>query len=307
MSNRTLKDLDIAQVFQNPDNPRLIFNEKELDDLKGSIASAGVLVPITVYEDSADRYILLDGERRWRASLALGRTTIPANIIDKPTSIAQNILQMFNIHYFREEWELYPTAVKLGELMKLLNNDKDSFLAKATGLNLSTVKRCKILLWYPEKYREIMMFKQGKISTDFFIELHPVMRRLKQEAEYNSDFKISVVIDGLINKFESGNGILDVKEFREMRKAIKYYESKNEFSTFIEKLNEFISVPKSSIDIFTVLDLEVEKLKNSILKSITILTTSFTEENIEILSDDYMIENLIGLRDKIDDVILKMS
>jgi ParB family chromosome partitioning protein len=307
MNTQTLQNLDINTVSPNPENPRLIFNEKDLEDLKESINTAGVLVPITVYEESEGEYIILDGERRWRASIALERPTIPANIIDKPSSIAQNILQMFNIHYLREQWELYPTAVKLGELIDLLKNDKDTFLAKATGLNLATVKRCKTLLWFPQKYRETMMFKQGKISTDFFIELHPILKRLKEEPEYNSDFKISVIIDGLIKKFESGKGIYDVKEFREMRKAIKYYETKGQFPEFIDKLNDFIEKPTTTIDVFTVNDLEIEKLKNSILKSISILSTAFTEENIEIFSDDFMIENLIGLKTKLDEIVLKMS
>lgn len=307
MNNNTLQYLDITKVLPNPENPRLIFNEKDLDDLKESIINAGVLVPITVYQEDEEKYIILDGERRWRASVAIGKETIPANIIDKPTDVAQNILQMFNIHYLREQWELYPTAMKLGELIKLLKNDKDSFLAKATGLNLATVKRCKILLWYPEKYKNLMMYKQGKISTDFFIELHPILRRLKEEPGYNSDFKISTIIDGLINKFESGVGIADVKEFREMRKSVKYFESKGQLPEFIDKLNEFIEKPHANIEIFTVFDLEIEKLKIQILKSISILSIAFTEENIEIFSDDYMIESLSGLKVKIDDIIIKMS
>jgi ParB family transcriptional regulator, chromosome partitioning protein len=306
MSNNTLQYLDLKKVYPNPENPRLIFNEKDLDDLKESIKVAGVLVPITVYQEKEDEYIILDGERRWRASIAIEKSPIPANVIDKPTDIAQNILQMFNIHYLREQWELYPTAAKLGELIKLLKNDKDTFLSKVTGLNLATVKRCKILLWFPAKYKEFMMYKQGKISTDFFIELHPILKRLKEEPEYNSDFKISMVIDGLINKFNSGEGISDVKEFREMRKAIKYYESKSQFPEFIDKLNSFINKPTTTIDIFTVSDLEIEKLKNSILKSITLLSTSFTEENIEIFSDDYIQESLNNLKSKLDEIILKM-
>jgi len=307
MKTNTLQILDITNVYPNPQNPRLIFNERDLDDLKESIRIVGVLVPITVYEESEDKFFILDGERRWRASVAIGAQTIPANVIDKPSDIAQNILQMFNIHYLREQWELYPTAIKLGELIKLLHNDKDSFLAKATGLNLSTVKSCKILLWYPDRYRDFMMYKQGKISTHFFIELYPILRRLKEEPAYNSDFKISTLTDGLITKFECGVGISDVKEFREMRKAIKYYESKGRLPEFIEKLNNFIGNSETTIEIFTVFDLEIEKIKNSILKSISLLTTAFTEENIEILSDDFMIENLTSLKTKLDDVVLKMS
>ena len=80
----------------------------------------------------------------------------------------------------------------------------------------------------------------------------------------------------------------------------------NQFPEFIDKLNSFINKPSASIDIFTVSDLEIEKLKTSILKSITILSTSFTEENIEILSDDFIQESLNNLKSKLDEIIFKM-
>nr|WP_315258671.1 ParB/RepB/Spo0J family partition protein [uncultured Flavobacterium sp.] len=314
MANQTLKNINVSDVSPNPHNPRLIFHEKELEDLRESIVNAGVLVPITVYEETEDgteeqnkKYILLDGERRWRCCIALGKDTIPANIIDKPKDITQNILHMFNIHYFREQWDLYPTAMKLGEIIKLLKTDKDSILSKYTGLNMTTVKRCKILLWYPEKYRETLLYKNEKISTDFFIELFPIVKKLKDQPEYNSDFKISTIIDGLIQKFNSGDGFTDVKDFREMRKSIKYYESKDQLYEFTDKLKDFISTPTIPIDTFIVLDLEIEKMKSTILKNIGSLTYAFTEDNIELLSDYYILEQIIALKDRLNEVIFKLK
>ncbi|HLO45770.1 MAG TPA: ParB N-terminal domain-containing protein [Leadbetterella sp.] len=306
MNNQTLKQIETSKIKPNPHNPRLIFHEKELDDLKSSIEIAGVLVPITVYQEKEDEYIILDGERRWRACTSLGKETIPANIIDKPKDVTQNILHMFNIHYFREQWELFPTALKLEQIIKLLQTDKDSILSRYTGLNLTTVKRCKVLLWYPEKYRDLLLYKQGRISTDFFIELYPIIKKVNDQQEYNNELKISRVIDGLIDKFNENKSFSDVKEFREMRKAIKYYETKGEMFVFIKHLNEFIEKPEITMEHFTIDDLEVERTKNNVLKQLTFLSQALTDDNIELLSDYYVLEQLIQFQEKLNDVILKL-
>jgi ParB/RepB/Spo0J family partition protein len=72
-----------------------VAHQDELDSLKGSISKVGVLVPLTVYKNTRNvpkgQYIILDGERRWRCAKQLGMETIPANIIDEPEDITQNI------------------------------------------------------------------------------------------------------------------------------------------------------------------------------------------------------------------------
>lgn len=311
MENKTLQQLLVTEIGPNPHNPRLIFEEKDLDDLKDSIRKAGILVPVTVYENDdpsiSEKYVLLDGERRWRSATSLGLERIPANIVDKPKDVTQNILYMFNIHYFRKQWELFPTALKLEKIIELIGTDKDSVLSSTTGLNLTTVKRCKILLWYPEKYRDALLYRRDKISTDFFIEFFPIARRLRDDEEYNSDIKLSTIIDDLIPKFTNAKGFTDVKEFREMRKALAYYDSKGQINNFKTILKKFVSDDSATMDLFIVIDIEVEKLKTNMLKSIAYIVNTFNEENSELFSDLYVVDQLIQLRKKLDEVILKID
>lgn len=311
MENKTLQQLLVSEIGPNPHNPRLIFEEKDLDDLKDSIRKAGILVPVTVYENDdpsiSEKYVLLDGERRWRSATSLGFERIPANIVDKPKDVTQNILYMFNIHYFRKQWELFPTALKLEKIIELIGTDKDSVLSSTTGLNSTTVKRCKILLWYPEKYRESLLYRKDKISTDFFIEFFPIAKRLKDDEEYNSDIKLSTIIDDLIPKFTNARGFSDVKEFREMRKALAYYDSKGQISNFKSILKKFVSEDTATMDLFIVTDIEVEKMKTNMLKSIAYIVNTFNEENSELFSDLYVVDQLIQLRIKLDEVILKID
>ncbi len=72
-----VRDIPIGEIRPNPFQPRKTFGTESLEELKGSISEYGVLVPIIVRR-RGDGYELIAGERRWRASAALLRPTIPA-------------------------------------------------------------------------------------------------------------------------------------------------------------------------------------------------------------------------------------
>lgn len=74
--------LDMSLVDNNPRQHRKEFDKSELDSLAQSIKSNGVLQPIIVSPSSeAGRYIIISGERRWRASLLCGLKTVPALVV----------------------------------------------------------------------------------------------------------------------------------------------------------------------------------------------------------------------------------
>src|SRR5579859_3107159 len=101
--------LDPQKIKPNPENPRLIFHADELQGLEDSIKLQGVLVPIAVYRDGA-KYVILDGERRWRCALKLGLPRLPAIVQPKPDRLT-NIMMMFAIHNARRDWDPLPTAM----------------------------------------------------------------------------------------------------------------------------------------------------------------------------------------------------
>jgi ParB family transcriptional regulator, chromosome partitioning protein len=79
--NDTLFDLPLAQVHPDPNNPRKEFDPGELQELADSIREIGLEQPVTVRPDG-DRFILIAGERRYRAHQLLGAATIQAIIRD---------------------------------------------------------------------------------------------------------------------------------------------------------------------------------------------------------------------------------
>lgn len=73
-------DLDLGSIEVNPFQPRTSFNEETLQELASSIRELGVIQPITVRKIDFDKYQLVSGERRFRASKLAGLSSIPAYI-----------------------------------------------------------------------------------------------------------------------------------------------------------------------------------------------------------------------------------
>lgn len=308
---KTLFNLETNNISANPNNPRMIFDPVELDELKQSIEKVGILVPVTVYKNKKNfpdtEFILLDGERRWRCAKMVGLNTIPANIIEEPADLVQNILYMFNIHYYRQEWPLFPTALKLQVIMNKLNINSDNVLAKSTGLTKTTIRRCKILLWYPEKYRDILTVKGGKISTDFFIELYPIAYRLSFEPEFDFPNGTEKFVDTMIDKFLNTQVVNDVKDFREIRKSLAYHEKSDTFNEFKNQIVKFIDDKNTSLEIFVSPEIENEKTRINLLKNIGYINTNMTENNLESYSDYYFVEQIKLLKKTVDLALEKLE
>ena len=90
-----VRTVPVDRIDSNPQQPRLAFNQETLDELTASIREHGVLQPILVRPIGQNRYQLVAGERRWRASKQAGLDTIPALIeeIDDDTALEISIIE----------------------------------------------------------------------------------------------------------------------------------------------------------------------------------------------------------------------
>ena len=75
-----MAEIAISAIEPNPLQPRTTFNDEALEELSASIAQLGVIQPITLKHNGKDRYIIISGERRWRAAKMAGLESIPAYI-----------------------------------------------------------------------------------------------------------------------------------------------------------------------------------------------------------------------------------
>lgn len=94
--NSKLQEIKITDIDPDPKQPRKQFDEEKIKELADSIKNHGVVQPIIV-RPSGNRYILVAGERRWRASRAANKTTIPALILDTSDKEALEISLIENL------------------------------------------------------------------------------------------------------------------------------------------------------------------------------------------------------------------
>lgn len=227
-----LKELTPEQIRANPDNPRAFFRQEEMESLLDSIKNHGIQVPITVYEEG-NKYILIDGERRWRCSKKLNLKKIPAIVQPKPSRL-ENLILMSNIHALREQWDYFTIAQnlkKIKELFKKENNQtpNEVELSQITGLSRGQIRRCQLLLDLPDEHqnrlrKELELPKaQQRLSEDFFIEMESSLKTiLKRFPEFDEDIK--GVRKTLIRKYEEGT-IGAVTDFRQMSKIATSHQN----------------------------------------------------------------------------------
>lgn len=91
-------EIPVDAIVPNPKQPRQVFDEEALAELKVSIQEVGFLQPIVVRELGGDKYELVMGERRWRAAQAVGRDHIPAIIRDTRDDDMLRDALLENIH-----------------------------------------------------------------------------------------------------------------------------------------------------------------------------------------------------------------
>lgn len=76
----SISEIALNKIYANPDQPRHTFDEEALEELAQSIRDHGVISPITLRKDADGRYMIIAGERRYRAAKRVGLNTIPAYI-----------------------------------------------------------------------------------------------------------------------------------------------------------------------------------------------------------------------------------
>lgn len=147
-----LVELNIEDVVRDEDQPRKDFNEEALQELAASIKEHGVLQPIVVVRKD-DKYQIVAGERRWRASKLAERKTIPAIV---RTLDAQNKLELSIIENAQREdlnpIELATAYAKLKEQFNLT----DKQIGERVGKSSSSIQNTMRLLKLPDEAKRAM-------------------------------------------------------------------------------------------------------------------------------------------------------
>ena len=142
-------EIDLDKIRQNPDQPRKTFNEEALRELAGSIEKHGLIQPITVKQDEEeDTFLLVAGERRYRAHKLLERQTIPAIITQGNTD---EIALIENIQ--REDLNALETAEALQQMIERHSYTQEE-LGKVIGKAQNTVSEFLKLNTLPQQIKD---------------------------------------------------------------------------------------------------------------------------------------------------------
>ncbi|MGL5917143.1 MAG: nucleoid occlusion protein [Culicoidibacterales bacterium] len=129
-------EIAVSEIIANQYQPRQVFDEQALEELAASIQEHGILQPIVVRKTTENKYEIIAGERRFRASQKNGAITVP--VIVKNMSDEQSAALAIIENIQRENLSVIEEAVAYQQLM-ILHNLKQEDLAKRIGKSQSTI------------------------------------------------------------------------------------------------------------------------------------------------------------------------
>lgn len=130
------KEIRLARISPDPSQPRQTFDDERLEELAESMRLEGVLQPIAVrYERDDDRYVIIHGERRWRAARMAGLDSIPAIVRDVPEE--RRLVQQLMENVVREDLNAIDRAAALRALKSQMDDAPWEQVAETVGIRRS--------------------------------------------------------------------------------------------------------------------------------------------------------------------------
>ena len=143
-----ISDIDINSIEANPNQPRTRFDEDALIELSNNIKQIGLIQPITVREIQDDRFQIVSGERRWRASKMAGMETIPAYI--RKTNDDEILLVSLIENVQREDLDAIEIAVSYQRLIDECQLTQEQLSERVSKPRTSITNYMRLLKLPPE-------------------------------------------------------------------------------------------------------------------------------------------------------------
>lgn len=258
-----ITEISLNQIVANKNQPRHVFDEEKLQELAHSVKEHGVVQPIIVRQLAGDKYEIVAGERRWRASKLAGLKKIPAVVRTLTEKETSEIALIENIQ--REDLNPMEEAVAYNTLMEEYGLTQEA-LSQRVGKSRSFIANTVRLLYLPETIKE--MISRGELTSG---HARALMALPKDKERLELAKKI--VANGLsvrqVEKMTKKHGI--VKESQKKQKAL-YSPAIVELEEKLrEKYSTKVSIKHSKnrgkIEIEYYSDDELQRLLESLLGS----------------------------------------
>ena len=205
----SINEIDIDQIHANPEQPRQEFDEQALEDLAASIRSIGIIQPITLRQEEEDgTYMIIAGERRFRAAQRAGLLSIPAYIRKVSDDAVMEMALIENIQ--REDLNAIEVALAYQQLQTRNGLTQDE-LSQRVGKSRATVANFMRLLRLPAEIQ--LALKDRRLSMGHARALLGIEDAEQQVALYHlivaQDYSVRKV-ESLVRDYIEGR-ILDFK------------------------------------------------------------------------------------------------
>lgn len=189
-------EVQLSELVADPEQPRKVFNLEEIEALATSLSERGILQPILVREaaEGSAKWIIVAGERRWRAAVSLGWETLPAIEYDgdyRAASLVENLL--------RTDLSAVEEARGLRSIMEL-NNWSQSETGRQLGLSQSRVNRTLRVLDLPSDFLDYA--SANSVSINVLVQI------VREEDTYQQQ----VLMDRVMSGSATVSELLDLRQ-----------------------------------------------------------------------------------------------
>lgn len=230
----TINEIPISQIEANPNQPRREFDSEALQELATSIHEIGIIQPITLRQIDDNRFQIIAGERRWRASQIAGLTAIPAYI---RTISDESIMEMALVENIQRE-DLNAIEIALA-YQHLLENDgmTQEKVSERVGKSRAAIANYLRLLRLPAQIQLSLQKKEidmGHARALLSIDSPSLQIKLYKEIMKNnySVRKVEEMVSLLKNGEEISSGT---------KKIVAKQQLPEEFNVLKDRLSEFLN------------------------------------------------------------------
>lgn len=249
----SISEVELSRIVANPDQPRRTFEPEALQELSDSIRENGVISPITVRKNEDGTYMIIAGERRWRASKMAGLNSIPAYIKTAEDEQVMEWALIENIQ--REDLDAIEIALAYQQLMDKCQYTQER-MAERVGKKRATVTNYLRLLKLPAEIQ--MGIKEKRIDMG-----HARAILGSPSTEQQLDIYRQILKDGLsvrrVEELVSENKKARTK--KEQKPAVTYPEQQQWLTEFF---NQRVKVADGKVVIY----FETEEDLNQIINKI---------------------------------------
>ena len=251
----TINEILISQIEANPNQPRRDFDPEAMEELAASIREIGIIQPITLRQIAANRFQIIAGERRWRASKIAGLTAIPAYI---RTIADENVMEMALVENIqREDLNSIEIALAYQHLLEAGGMTQEK-VSERVGKSRAAIANYLRLLKLPAQIQMALQKKEidmGHARALLAIDSPSTQIKLFKDIQRNS-YSVRKV-EELVQKLKNGEDLQGIKKVSRTRMPESLKQMKNQLSaafganvqtTYNSKGRGKISIPFANED-----------------------------------------------------------